>query len=194
MVRPAQIDTQLQAMAAGADRANRPTTLVVAGIAVLAIAAIFALWSGGKFVNARKRLHSEMRARSTTANLLSVIAGRKQELPDLDALYPPQPYFDTNVYETALSVYGLTQDQKSQLPVAVRPRETPKPLTGTPGVGKTSVDVTFSAQPLSKIFELMNAVQESAYLRTTFVSSINLTPIPTGWNATIRFGAYEKTK
>ena len=194
MIRSGQIDAQLQAMAAGVDRANRPTTLVVIGAAVLAIAAIFALWSGGRFLNARKRLASEMYARSTVANLLSVTAGRKQETPDLDALYPPQPYFDTNVYETALNVYGLTQDEKGKLPVAVRPRESPKPLTGTPGVGKTSVDVTFNAQPLDKIFGLMNAVQESQYLRTTFVSSINLTPIPTGWNATIRFGAYEKTK
>ena len=56
------------------------------------------------------------------------------------------------------------------------------------------VDVTFNAQPIEKIFGLMNAVQDSKDLRTTFVSSINLTPITTGWNGTVRFGAYEKTK
>lgn len=194
MIRPAKIDAQLNAMAGSADRANRPTTLVIMGAGVVAVAAIFALWSGARFLTARQRLQAEMNNRAQVGMFLTQIASKKQETPDLDAKYPPLPFFDPNVHETALNVYGLSQDEKAKLPVAVRPRESPKPLTGTPGVSKTSVDVTFNAQPLEKIFALINAVQENKDLRTTFVSSINLTPITTGWNGTIRFGAYEKTK
>lgn len=195
MIRPGKIDTQLQAMAASADRANRPTGLVVIGGAVLTLAAIFALWSGFSFLKARNRLKDEMATREWVGVRLARIASKKQETPDLDAIYPPMPYFDTNIEDTALKVYEIAKEEKqAKLPVAVRPPDGPRPLTGTPGVGKTTVDVSLNAQPIEKILGLLNATQESPYLKTAFVSSINLTPIPAGWNAQIRFAAYVKAK
>ena len=195
MTRTAEVETQLTAMANATDRANRPTGLAVIGLVLLGLALLFAIWSGGRFLTARKRLDGVMTARRDVQAILTQIAAQRQASPDLDALFPEKPFIADHIYDTALIVWGLDKnnpEDKARLPAKVGTREPARPLTTNPLIGKTQVDVRIDAQPLEKILQLLNAVQEHEFLGGVFVASINLTPITVGWNATLRFAAYEK--
>lgn len=195
MIRSPETQTQLQTLANAADNANRPAMLVnIAGVLVV-FAILFTLWSGARFFSAKHSLESELRGRDEVGTVLQQIAMRRQDTPDLEKLFPPQTYLAENINDVVLSVWNTPKENQASLPVKTTPRDGPTVLAGNPQLGRSEVLVTMNGQPIEKIMQFLGAVQEATYLKdVTFISGLKLTPMGMGWNAEIRFVAYEKMK
>lgn len=194
-MRPATIESQLAAMAAAADRTNKPTALIAGAAVLLVLAVVFTAWSAGRFFTSRQRLVAEMEKRERVEMVLRSIASKQLDLPNLELHYGREAltYMAENINDVAKQVWASADNPNAPIPVNVGAKAGPTKLLTNESLGLSRVDVRMlSPQPLEKIMAFIEGVQNNERLRRVNVSLVKLDPAPTGWNAQLQFTAYEQ--
>jgi len=194
-MRSAPIENQLAAMAASAERTNKPTALIAGACVLLALAIVFTAWSAGRFYTSRGRLVTEMDKRQRVEVVLRSIASKQPDLPNLDELYGREAltFMAENINDVAKQIWGSPDNPNTPIPVNVGSKAGPTKLLTNEMLGLSRVDVRMlTPQPLDKIMAFLERVQSSENLKRVNIALIKLDPAPNGWNAQIQFTAYEK--
>ncbi|MEQ8850846.1 MAG: hypothetical protein RIB32_03585 [Phycisphaerales bacterium] len=183
---------QLRAASSAADRANRPTPLILVPTLLLIAAAIFSLWSLRSFAGARSQLKSQAARSAEITGLLDTLAAVKAEEKDTGRQFQKAAYLLTDLDEGTPEEPGHAK----RLGLNIRDvtdRRPPSPVRDEELVLR-QVDCYISGQPLDKIFEWMNAcLNDENYKGRLFVYQVNLKPNRvSGWDAEpVTFGIYE---
>ncbi len=186
MTRTAQVEAQLSAMAAAADRTNRPASLLNIPLLLVLGALLLAAWEFRDMQAQRAMLRREQeRVQKVTLLTEQIAAERKKEL-NVQTLYPPAPFFGSQVDEIWKS-QGITFRESPSVGAVTKADV----FVGSPVV-RSEVACSVSSEPVESVVAWIQSIQEHEYLKgRVFVSQILLTPLPTGWRAAFRVGLYE---
>ncbi len=185
-MRNPQIETHLAALAAAADRTNRPASLLNIPLLLVLCALLLAAWEFRDMQSQRGLLRREQeRVRLVTQLTEQINAEKKKEL-NLQALYPPAPFFGSQVVESWQS-QGISFKEPPQVGTTQKADVFPSsPVT------RTEVACGVNSEPVENILAWIQNIQEHQFLKgRVFVSQCLLTPLPTGWRAAFRVGLYE---
>lgn len=192
--RPPQVELQLQAMAAAADRANRPAAWLGVPILALAAAFLFGVIALRQYRDARAGLNAAQSEGVRIVGLINEIQKAESAGIDLERLFPVRQFFGSQI------VACFEGDPESGVePIAFNPAE--KPTVGDPksvqlgtagGITRTEIACVVNNDSLDKIFQWIDQVLRHKFLKgKVFVSALRLTPGSPGWRAEITFTLYE---
>ena len=183
------IETQLGAAANAADRANRPTLIVVAPALLLVGAIILVLITNHRFSVAKSVLGDRLAERARVDQLIEFAAELEAANPDIGVLFPPNPFMDVNIADVAQDVWGENG------PVDVSGKSNPRSVGLARQIERSDVDVSFTQPiPLDELFRFIHGVLSDQELRGVFLARINITPRSGGWMGSLRFRLYERAK
>lgn len=182
-------DRSVAALANQADRANRPTTLVVIAGVILLAALIYLVIGLQTSIGARESLRAASNTQYNTARQLSEIEKAKTTGPDLEIYSGSAALMPTALNKIASEVWGETSGGRTFIRIDASPDK--KPLNENPSLLRSTVNCTISNQPIEQILEFLKATDTDERMAKAFVSRLRLTPTPQGWNAEIEFRRYE---
>lgn len=178
-------------MAAGVDRANRPSSLLAFPLLLVFAALLVLFWSFSRLSAARSEARAEVRNQERIEQLVAAIEAESSASIDFEALYPRNPYF-------ASDIVASWRDQGvvfSTPPLVSDPIEAVV-LTGAGGtIRRQEVQCSVTSEPLEQILAWIDNVLRRPNLQgQVWVSSLQIRPAGAGWGASIRFAAYEYRK
>jgi len=195
MIRSAQVEMQLVAMANAAERANRPVLALIVPSVLLIAALVFALAMILEFNGARARFRDNTAQAARIRDLIAAIDAKKSSTPDLAKLYPQEPFMSLNIKErVAMPIWGVSRIE--DLPISISagrdPNKKPRELPGRNDLGRQDVDCVITTDDLAKVFQFMSGVQTHEYLRRSFVSQFKIEAVGSNqWRVSMRFTMYE---
>lgn len=189
MTLPRTTAQQLHSMAAGADRANRPTLLVVVGGAMVAIAIVVLLVGGARLASGQRRLANELADAENLRNRVQQYVRLENARPDLAALYPSYRFMDVHISEIAQR--EINPDNTNPAPVQVGLKST-KTLQADSRLNRSDVaiDITRDVE-LERILAFVNTLETDPRTGRGFVSEFTIRPNNTGWVGEIQYTIYE---
>ena len=186
MFRPAQTEVELAAMAFTADRANRPTWLIVGAMVLLIIGLGYSLLQIAALSDAREDLARAQRMNVQIDQEIDRYQSLMQQEREEDRRWRPLPNMASdlvkiaearNLFETEPRVDQRKERSLGQL---------------APDFTSWYVECRVQSEPLQAILTWVDASLESPFLRGVFLSRIELIPNDTGWTANLRFRSYQK--
>ncbi len=188
---PASVENQLRAQAAAADRANRPTMLVVVPALLLVGALLLTLVAGVRLVESKRTLERRLADRAQVERIVFEAEQLRRRTPDLDALYPPLPGLGDEIEREARRVWP--EGSRGTVRVGqVNPR--PWSVSSTGDLVQVSVDCTVSNVSFQDLTTWIRRVIDEPTRRRVFVSKLSVEPTPQGWTGTVQFRAYQKAR
>lgn len=182
-------EAQLSAAAGAADRANRPTILVVAPALLLLGAVIITLITFQRFSSAKATLKDRVAEQTKVNAQVDYYAVLEQARPDVATLYPINDFMDTNMDDIARDVWG------EELPITVSPKSNPRPVGLNRAIERSDVEVGITAPtPIDEIFEFVHRVLSDEQLDGVFLAKIDIRPNPGGWTGQLKFRTYERAR
>lgn len=190
-MRSSDLDTQLSAMAASVDRANRPTSLLAFPLLLVAAALLVVVWSFSRLSSARAEVRAEQSNLNRIEQLVSAIQAETQSAINFEALYPRKPYFASDIISS-----WRDQGIEFSTPPVVGEAIEAVVLSGASGtIRRQEVQCTVTSEPLDKILAWIdNVLRRPNLVGQVWVASLQIRPAGAGWGASIRFGAYEYRK
>lgn len=185
---PPTIEMELASMAAAADRANRPVSLLSIPLLLVVASLLFAAFAyRGLAVQRSLVVHRQAQA-ARVYELVRQIELEQKKTVDLDRLYPPAPFFGSQVADDVWKKPDFAFREPPNVGSLISTR-----ADALSQVYRSDVTVTVANEPLEKIFRATDAVLNHPHLDgRPFISQVMLTPTGTGWRATVRFSVYEK--
>lgn len=178
-------------MAASVDRANRPSSLLVFPLLLVAVALLVVFWSFARLNTARGEARAEINNLDRIEQLVGAIEAETQSAIDFEALYPRKPYF-------ASDIIASWRDEGIQFstPPLVGEAIEAVVLSGASGtIRRQEVQCSITSEPLEQILAWIdNVLRRPNLIGQVWVSSLQIRPAGAGWGASIRFGAYEYRK
>jgi hypothetical protein len=184
------IETQLGAAANAADRANRPTLLVVAPALLLLGAIVLVLVTNHRFSVAKSALSARLAERARVDQLIEYASELEAANPDVGVLFPPDPFLDVKIADVAQDVWGEGG------PVTVSGKSSPRAVGLARQIAKSDVDVSWTTPlPIDELFTFIYRVlNEPEMTGHVFLARINIKPLPGGWIGSARFRLYERAQ
>lgn len=187
MTPAASLEQALAPLAASADRANKPVSLLTIPALVVLIAAGYALYSFRGLATAKALV---ARRESDSQRLVGLVDSIKKERTkgvNVASLYPEAPFF-------------LSQVQDSWKPPRLAPTLREPPQLGAvttstvlrePAIIRSEVQVTINSEPLKSVLDGVDTTLRHEFLQNrAFVSFVQLTPSGDGWRSVFRFTIY----
>lgn len=192
--RPAQTELQLQAMAAAADRANRPGEFILVPLVALLAAVLFTIFSARTYLAERANLTKAAGDGTAVVELINGIRTEESKAIDPARLFPARQFFGSQILDC---IKGDPESGIEPLPF-----KEPKPTVGdarsapapgaAAGINRTEIQCTVNNEPLDLIFQWIDQVLNHPSLKgQVFISSLRLQPVAPGWSATVTFALYE---
>lgn len=192
--RSAQTELQLQAMAAAADRANRPSEFILIPLVALLAAVLFTIFSVRTFLAERGNLAKAANDGTAVVELINGIRAEEAKAIDPAKLFIQRQFFGSQILDC------INGDPDSG--IEALPFKEPKPTVGdarssaapgaASGINRTEIQCTVNNEPLDLIFRWIDQVLEHPSLKgQVFISSLRLQPAAPGWSATVTFALYE---
>lgn len=190
-MRSYDVDMQLSAFAAAADRANRPTSLLAFPLLLAVIATVVLLWSFSQFSAARAIAGAEAENQVRIDSLVSAIEAESQAALDFEKLYPPNPYVSSEINAS----WRESGVNFSTPPIVSDPVRSVA-LAGPAGtIHRLVVSCSVTSEPLEEILQWIDNVLRNPTLQGhVWVSHLQLSPSGNGWRANIRFALYQFRK
>lgn len=187
-LKPAQTEAQLAALAAAADRANRPTSLLTIPFVLLIVTVLFSVWAYRGLATQRSIVQARQVQMVKVAQFVERIKGQQKQNIDLAAIYPPAPFLGSQVGDETWKTQGRGFREPPTISQVSSTR-----VDNNSSIYRSDVTVTVNNEELSNIFTATDATLNHEFLKgRAFVSQANLTPTGTGWRAVLRFSVYEK--
>lgn len=181
-VRDREAETMLSALAANAERANRPTAVVVFCVAALGAALIFAGWSFSAARGATRAFNrsiEEHRNVEQLASLLERLRSEQEQAQDRPDAYAPETRLLSTISQAAPRA-GI-----DRTPQITGSQET---VAGSPLV-RQIVAAQIDRQPVEAVTEWITiALRDIPGLH---IVSLTMRPTINGWQFQIRFGRWE---
>lgn len=180
------VDAQLRAQALAADRANKPTGLLLLASVLIAASIIFLLASAMGLKSSRAQLADALRYSSQINQLLKEIDESHSSSIDLAKLYPRLPFLQADT---------LDRIDKLGIKFQIRPSvSTPRsnPILPRAGIYKGTITCRVNTEPLDQILAWLNGILTyEPHQGNVFVSQISLSPNGKGWQSTFEISVYE---
>lgn len=180
---------QAAGMAAAIDRSNKPTFIVIISAIALIATGVYAAFGANSHLNARERLREQKVRSGELIGMLDEIERLESERIDLRAIYPVVLKFETRVRSVAESIDLSDPERPSNAPEAVfnvQP-EAARSLTTNTKLERKDVKVAFQFVSISKVFELIDALERDQYLQRGYVDSIRFSPAVGGFNGELTY-------
>lgn len=178
---PAQ-DIELAALAAAAERRNRPRLGLYASIALFVGAAVYAAGGSGAVARAKAQAQHEatqsVRVEALVAEIQAALATREQS--DAATRFPPDARLRSKLVEIATAA-GLPGTIEPDARMEQRGLDYP--------LQKQVVTVNLSDAPLEATLQFIS--RATAEIDGLYVDTIQLRPVPQGWFSVIRFARWE---
>jgi hypothetical protein len=185
---PAQLETQLAALAAAAERANRPASYFTIPALLAAGALVFCAWSARGLVRERNAVAARQAQLVRVTQLTEQIKEASKKSVSLDSLYPPAPFFGSQVGDDTWRHPSRGFREPPTVTASTSTR-----VDATSSIHRNDVTVTVNNEPIEKVLQAIDATLNFEHLKgRAFVSQANFTPSGTGWRAIVRFSLYEK--
>ncbi|MBL0926798.1 MAG: hypothetical protein IBJ11_03990 [Phycisphaerales bacterium] len=188
--RPASSEAQLAALAAAADRANRPTGMIVLTALLAGIGLAFLLVSLAAYSRSKSEYRVNFETATRTRKLLADIDSLRQLRPDVNKLYPPTNFMTANISEVAQQVWGSAALSSVRIGDAQI-----SPLPFSEGVDRATVQCVIDSQPLEKILRWIDEVpKHKGFMdggHKVFVSQFTVQPSGPGWQANINYTMFQ---
>lgn len=185
MLLSSQLEQQLSAMAAGVDRANRPTSLLMIPLLLVIAAVVFLAWSWRDMATQRNLVALRVREVEEINKTVSAIQAEKTKAIDIAGLYPAAPFFGSQVEQAW---------KQTNIPFREPPiigNNTPAPILTNPPINRSEIQVTSNSEPLENIMRGVDETLKHEFLRDrAFISMAQLTPAGNGWRSMIRVTLY----
>lgn len=186
-LKPAQTEAQLASLAAAADRANKPTSLLTIPVVLLIVTVLFGVWAYRGLAAQRSIVQARQAQAVKVAHFVEQIKGQQKQSIDMAAIYPPSPFLGSYVDDT----WEAQARSFRETPTVSQVSSTR--VDNNSSIYRSDVTVTVNNEELSTIFKAADATLNHEFLKgRAFVSQANLTPTGTGWRAVLRFSLYEK--
>lgn len=173
----------LAALASGAERANRPTAVVIFSALLLLVVTIFALMSVRDASRARALYVWEAGNRAqveTVADQIRLVRKEEEVRKNQPDAFAPEPRL-LSAISSAGSAAGLP-------PSLLRIEEGREEVPNSPLVRRT-VTARLDGQPIEPVFEwLQGSLQAVSGLH---IIQLSLKPTPRGWDLTVKFARWE---
>lgn len=188
-----RIEAQLASFASAADRANRPSFVLMLASAALVAAGLYLVFALSDHLKQRRVLRAAGAEAGRVVALITQIEQAEGQEIDLNSKFPLKQFFGTQIEEA----YRGDADAGTQ---AIPFREPPQvgtrreaPLMGSAaGLQRTEIACTVGNESLEHIFQWVDQVLSHKFLKgQVHVSHLSLRPISPGWGATIHFSVYE---
>ncbi|HBS28030.1 MAG TPA: hypothetical protein DEB06_00945 [Phycisphaerales bacterium] len=184
--RSAQQEAALAAMAGAADRANRPVSLLLVPLALLLASILYLAWAGLEVRSESRTLRVRRAQGAQVVALSDQIRALRRAAVDVNTLYPPQPFFVSQLEETAKNpALGFARP-----PIIEQKREFTE--SQDPFIKRSEIGATIQMENLATILRWIDAALNEPNLKgRIFLSQIRLQPISNGWGGNVRFSVYE---
>jgi len=180
--RTRDVETMLSALASSADRANKPTAVVVFCVAVLGASLIFAMWSMNAAGAASRDYERTLREYANVERLAQVlehIQRERAESGDEPDIYAREPRLLSTISQAA-PMAGI-----DRTPTITGSRET---MPGSPLV-RQIVTAQIDRQDVASVMEWITiALRDIPGLH---IIRLTMRPTNNGWQFQIRFGRWE---
>lgn len=179
-------------MANGVDRANRPNGLLLLGAVVAVGFLVYASVTARNWMVAKSRFARADADAATVGRLIAEYNNEKARTPNIGQIFPTLAAMASDIEKHAREVWRVPQGPVpgvtvgGKQPGRIYDNAVERTLT------VASIDCNVNDQPLDKIMDWLTRVESDATLGRTFVSSLNLNPATSGWQASVRFTTYER--
>jgi len=178
---PAQ-DVELAALAAAAERRNRPRLMLYGAIVLLVGSGVYAAGGSGAVARARSQAQSAaaqaVQVEALAAEIGALLASREQS--DAATRFPPDARLRSKLVEIATAV-GLPGTIEPDARMEQRGLDYP--------LQKQVVTVNLSDAPLEPTLRFISRATEE--IDGLYVDTIQLRVVPQGWFSVIRFARWE---
>ena len=185
MTASAQLEQQLTALAAGIDRANKPTSLLSIPMLLIVVACFWTFWQHRSMRGAQALIDAKTNEVQEITKLVGLIKTERTKSVDIAKLYDKLPFFGSQVEEAW---------KQRNIPFRESPNlgnVTPSQILSNPIIFRSDVQVTINNDSFEHIAKAVDSTLKHEFLeRRVFVSLAQLTPVVGGWRSTIRFSAY----
>ncbi len=186
--RPDQTESQLAALAAAADRANRPTSLLTIPILLVIVGILYAAWAYRALTQQRSIVLARQSQVRDVARLVNEIKRHKTKAVNFETLYPGAPFMGSQIGTDTWNSPTAGFREPPMVSQVTSNRVDP-----TSPLYRSDVTATVQNEDLAAIFKAVDATITNDHLKgRVFISQAQLTPTGTGWRATFRFSLYEK--
>lgn len=172
----------LAAMAGRAERANRPTAVVVFCTALLLAAVAFTAWASGRAAEAKREFRREAQTQAEVERLAGMIVEAREKKTrgeDESTVYAPETALLSKIGQAA------TRAQIDGIP---RLRTNTESLASSPLVRQV-VTGTVENNEMDRVLRwITNALDEVDGL---YVTEYTMKPTRRGWEVTVRFARWE---